>query len=140
MSTIGGVTGGVAAAIAAAEKNRQELEEETMTTYTANELRDDWEFKIIRSNFEAFRKPDTLHRVIEEEARAGWQFVEKFDNNRVRFKRSANAHANDHSLPPDVAPYRTHVGQTSATAAGIFIGMMLLLTLGLVLFTIMMAN
>ncbi|MBN1564545.1 MAG: hypothetical protein JXA10_11940 [Anaerolineae bacterium] len=135
-----GVTSAVTAATAA-EKRRQEMEEEdSMTMYTADELRDDWEFKIVRSNFEAFRNPETLQRVIEEEGRAGWIMVEKFDNSRIRFKRPASARANDPMLPPDVNPYRTHIGGTGAMLAGVFIGLLVLLTVGLVAFTIMMAN
>jgi hypothetical protein len=140
MGYIGGVAGATAAAAAGVAKRRQEMEEESMTTYTAEDLREDWEFKIVRANFEAFRNPATLQRVIEEEARAGWTLVEKFDNSRVRFKRPTSARANDHILAPDIDPYRTHIGGTNAALVGVIIGVVLLLTLGLVLFTIVMAT
>jgi hypothetical protein len=141
MGYIGGVAGATTAAAAAAAKRRQEIEEEEfMTTYTAEDLREDWEFKIVRANFEAFRNPATLQHVIEEEARAGWMLVEKFDNGRVRFKRPASARANDHILSPDIDPYRTHIGGTNAALVGAIIGLVLVLTLGLVLFTIVMAT
>lgn len=134
MAHIGGVTGGIAGAIAAVEQERRKREEEEyMTTYTPEDLREDWEFKIVRSYFEAFRKTETLKRVIDEEARSGWVLVEKFDNGRLRFKRPASARANDHILPPGVDPYRTHYGTGSAAIMGLVIGMTLLLGLGIIL-------
>lgn len=81
--------GAVVAAIAAsAAKARSDKEEEQMTTYSREELEHDWEFKIIRSNFNSFKKTAILKKLCEDEARAGWIMVEKFDNGRVRFKRS----------------------------------------------------
>jgi hypothetical protein len=134
MAHIGGVTGGIAGSIAAAEKARQDREEEEhMTNYSPEDLRDDWEFKIVRSTFEAFRKPETLQRVIAEEARAGWTLVEKFDNGRLRFKRPASARANDHILPPEVDPYRTTFGAGSGVMALIVFGVTMLLGLGIIL-------
>lgn len=46
--------------------------------------------------------------MLEEEARAGWTVIEKFDNGRVRLKRPASARASDATLGFD--PYRTWVG------------------------------
>lgn len=78
-----------------------------MTTYSADDLNQDWEFKIVRSEVGAFRKPKNLRRLVEEEARAGWELLEKFDSNRVRFKRPTSARAHDSDLLPQVDPYRT---------------------------------
>lgn len=140
MAHIGGVTGGVAASIAAAEKARQDREEEALVTYTVEELREEWEFKIVRSTFEAFRKPEKLQQVIAEEARAGWTLLEKFDNGRLRFKRPASARANDHTLPPGVDPYRTTFGMGSGAAVTVILnltmvilGVVMLLGLGIIL-------
>jgi len=47
-------------------------------------------------------------QVLDEESRAGWTLVEKFDKGRIRFKRPASARAGDSALGQD--PYRTHVG------------------------------
>ena len=81
-------TGAAAAAGAArqAELLRQQ-EEEELTKYSDAELQGDWEFKILRSNLASFAKPEVLKQVCEEEARAGWVLLEKFDNQRLRFKR-----------------------------------------------------
>ena len=99
-----------AAAAAAAAKRAAEEEEEAMTPYSRDELADDWEFKIVRSSTGAFRRPENLSRLIEEEAPAGWQLVEKFDNNRVRFKRPRSARQRDAQLPEGMDPYRSHYG------------------------------
>ena len=104
------MAGAGAAAAAAAAQRRMEEEEEQMTPYSREELENDWEFKIIRSQTGTFRKQAALQKLMEEEARAGWQLVEKFDNSRVRFKRPRSARQRDSQLPAGVDPYRTHYG------------------------------
>jgi hypothetical protein len=95
-------------AAAAAERQRMN-EEEEMTAYSQEDLKD-WEFKIVRANTGVFGKPAEFTKLIQEEARAGWVLVEKFDNSRVRFKRPVSARESDAQLPPEVDPYRTHYG------------------------------
>jgi hypothetical protein len=107
-------------AAAAAAKRRRRIrldEEEDMAKYTQDDLSNDWEFKIVRSESGAFRKPEVLKQLIEEEARAGWVMLEKFDDRRVRFKRPRSARARDTLLPPDVDPYRTRYGAPTAQYA-----------------------
>jgi hypothetical protein len=103
----------MAAAAAAAAAARQRMlaeEEEEMTSYSRDELADDWEFKIVRANTNVFRSPATFNRLVEEEARAGWVLLEKFDDSRVRFKRPRSARQRDASLPAGVDPYRVRYG------------------------------
>jgi hypothetical protein len=107
MST--GAAGAAAAAAAEAERRR---EEEEMTKYTDADLREGWEFKILRANTAAFRKPEVFRQVCTEEATAGWTLVEKFDDQRLRFKRPISARAGDSGLEFD--PYRTQYGISSA--------------------------
>src|SRR5262245_15477427 len=78
----GAAAGGAAAAAAAALAAQQE--EEEMTPYGAKDLAEDWEFKILRSATNRFRDPIWLNAILQEEARAGWKLVEKFDDGRVR--------------------------------------------------------
>src|SRR5262245_38003448 len=99
-----------AAAAAAARKRREQREEEAMTGYTPQELAEGWEFKIVRSATGAFKTPAFLRAVLDEEQRAGWSFVEKFDNDRIRLKRPASARTNDSALGSDA--YRTQVGMS----------------------------
>ena len=108
--------------ITAANRHNMQLaqegqEEEGMTGYTHDDLREDREFKIVRSDSGAFRNPEVLNQLVEEEARAGWVLLEKFDDNRVRFKRSRSARSRDAFLPSDVDPYRTQYGAPVARRA-----------------------
>ena len=81
-----------------------------MTEYTPQDLAEGWEFKIVRSATGGFRESAFLRAVLDEEQRAGWTFVEKFDNGRIRLKRPASARANDSALGSDA--YRAHVGMS----------------------------
>jgi hypothetical protein len=109
-------------------------EEENMAQYTQDALTGDWEFKVVRSDSGAFRKPEVLNRLVEEEAQAGWVLLEKFDDNRVRFKRPRSARAMDAFLPEGVDPYRTRYGAATRQAllVGTMIGLVLFLGLGVV--------
>jgi hypothetical protein len=101
--------GAAASAAAAAERNRLlAQEEEEMTPYSTTDLAQDWEFKIVRSAMGRFGNPAFLQKVLAEEARAGWVLVEKFDNARIRLKRSSAARERDGKL--DFDPYRTEAG------------------------------
>src|SRR4051794_24853967 len=102
-------TGAAGAAAAAAEQQRQMAEEEEeMTGYRSEELAQDWEFKIIRSQMGSFGNAEWLRKILEEEARSGWTLVEKFDNSRMRLKRPVSARERDRKLGVD--PYRIYVG------------------------------
>lgn len=94
-----------------------------MTPYTEDDLRDGWEFKIVRSAFRTFRDAGKLEKLCRDEARAGWVLLEKFDDSRLRFKRPASARKNDAMLEPGIDPYRTWVG-ASETRVGLTIGAM----------------
>ncbi|HEX4414480.1 MAG TPA: hypothetical protein VH107_12690 [Lacipirellulaceae bacterium] len=96
------------AAAAAAQIRAMHEEEESLTTYSPDDLSQGWEFKIIRSNTMAFRKPEVLQQVCDEEAQSGWVLVEKFDDSRLRFKRPVSAR-NQPGIP-GVDPYRTIYG------------------------------
>ena len=119
----------------AAQKKRRQMqqtlqaEEEDMTTYTQDDLKGDWEFKIVRSESGAFRKPEVLEKLVDEEAQAGWVLLEKFDNSRVRFRRPHSARVKDGFLPDGVDPYRTRYGAPSAryaVLASVLIGLAVL--------------
>lgn len=99
------------------ELAQKEHEEEDMTEYTHDDLREDWEFKIVRSGSGAFRNPEVLNRLVEEEAQAGWVLLEKFDDSRVRFRRPHSARSRDAFLPPGVDPYRTQYGAPAGRQA-----------------------
>jgi hypothetical protein len=137
-------TGAIVAGAAAEQRRQMQLaeEEEDMTEYTSDDLQGDWEFKIVRSGTAAFRKPEILDRLIEEEARAGWVMLEKFDDSRVRFKRPRNARARDAFLPDGVDPYRTQYGAYDAQRAVVLGTVMavVFLLLGLAVFGYMLVS
>ncbi len=125
-----------AAAAAAAEAERQRQEEEEMTNYTDADLQGDWEFKIVRSNLAGFKNPEVLQQVCAEEARAGWTLVEKFDNQRLRFKRPVSARAGDAGLGFD--PYRSQVGASSGAIVAVILGIMFLVAIAIPLVVILL--
>lgn len=110
------------AAAAAAERRRRE-EEQEMTSYTPRDLSEDWEFKILRSMSGAFGKPEKLRQILDEEARAGWVLVEKFDHGRIRLKRPVSAKERDAAL--DFDAYRTYAGRTENQVTLIVVGCVL---------------
>jgi hypothetical protein len=132
-STTAAAAGGAAAAAAAAKRRQMMFaeEEEGMARYTQDDLNNDWEFKIVRSESAAFRKPEVLSKLLEEEGRAGWVMLEKFDDNRIRFKRPRSARTRDALLPPGIDPYRTQYGISSTRIALLVVALMLLALLAL---------
>ena len=110
------MSGAHVAIAAAIKKKKQEKEEKTMG-YNQEELENNWEFKILRSASGKFKKYETVEQVKAEESVAGWVIVEKFDNNRIRFKRPRKAIENDVHLPPGVDPYRISYGMSEGVMA-----------------------
>lgn len=123
------MSGAAAAAAAAAKRRRERREEEEMTGYTPEELASAWEFKILRSATSAFRRPEFLKQVLDEEKHAGWTLIEKFDNSRIRLKRPASARTGGSGATFD--PYRSHVG-ISETELGLRIAAAIVIGLGIV--------
>ena len=115
-------------AIVAAKKRQQEEEEQRMTQYNAEDL-NGWEFKIVRSAFGRFRNAEVIRRLLEEEARNGWEMVEKFDDYRIRFKRRTDKRAL-HS-GGGVDPYRTNYGTSQIILPLIAVGVALALAAAL---------
>jgi hypothetical protein len=107
-------------AAAAARRRREQEEEEQMTGYGTNDL-EGWEFKIVRSVFGSFRNPETVRKLCEQEARAGWEMLEKFDDSRIRFKRHLDRRRSDAQLGFD--PYRTRYGMAEGTIAVIVVSL-----------------
>lgn len=101
-----------------------------MTPYQSQNLSGDWEFKILRSISGVFGKPGKLREALDQEARAGWVLVEKFDNTRIRLKRPVSARSGDAALGFD--PYRTNVGLSE----GRFVVLLLLIIFGFVFLVI----
>lgn len=118
-----------AAAAAAAARRRREQEEEEVTLMNTDPS-GAVEYKIIRSATGAFKDPAKFRAALDEEARAGWELVEKLDNSRARLRRSTECRKGDAGLGQD--PYRTQVGISEGALAirivvGVFVGLALLI-------------
>ena len=132
----GAVAGGAIAAIIAAKKKKDEQnEEEELTNYNSDDM-DKWEFKIMRSALGKFGKYENVKKLCVEEAKAGWELLEVFDQHRIRFRRPIEKRSMDAHL--DINPYRTS-GGSGGVSKILLIGLVLL-TIGGVLFTIFMAS
>lgn len=115
-------SGAIAASVAAAaQKKIRDEEEERLTNYSDKDLAAGWEFKIIRSNTAI--KGDRFTRLCQEESQNGWELVEKFDNNRIRFKRPISKRADDYLAAID--PYRTRIGLSDWAIILIILGVCL---------------
>ena len=100
----------VAAHAAVERKKKLNREEEEMTGYRREELEQGWEFKIVRSASGVFKDPLALSRTVEEERLGSWDLLDKFDNERLRFRRPVAARERDGNLPLGYNPYRTQIG------------------------------
>lgn len=74
------------------------------------------EYKIITSNTPSFGNREKMQQILGEEAQAGWELEEKFDNFKVRVGRDKSARDNDDKLSFD--PYRTNVGMNNVLYMG----------------------
>ncbi len=120
----GAAGGGIAAAVAAKKRREREQEEEQMAGYTQEDLKG-WEFKFVRSFSGKFGNPQFLKKICAEEKEAGWELVEKFDDNRLRFKRRVEERANDQQRQRD--PYRSTIGLSENRMALVILGIVLLI-------------
>lgn len=98
-------------------REEQRAEEEDATPYTARDLMEEWEFKIVRCTHPSFVRPDFLAAFLEQESAAGWQLVEVFDGQRVRLKRPTSRRSADGGLPAGTEPYRLYITDPAADAA-----------------------
>ncbi|MBT3249212.1 MAG: hypothetical protein HOA24_00695 [Candidatus Pacebacteria bacterium] len=125
--------GATAAIIAAQQQKQRQMEEEEMTSYSANDL-EGWEFKIVRTGMKSFKDLHRLNSFLEEESKAGWELVEKFDNHRIRLKRKVTAKRNDRNLTID--PYRVTMGDSESVIVVIFLVAMF----SIIIFSIVMSS
>ena len=115
-------TAATSAAIAGAAAQRKYREEEQMSGYKPEDLAG-WEFKIVRANTAKFRSQEAINRLCQEEAKAGWEMLEKFDDQRIRFKRRVERRSMDPHVQID--PYRTNVGVSGNVTLVIALGLAL---------------
>lgn len=74
------------------------------------------EYKVIQAQTPLFASTPKMHEILEEEAQAGWNLLEKEDNYRLKLQRETSHRENDNKLSID--PYRTTVGVSSMVTYG----------------------
>ena len=124
--------------VIAAQHAARRREEDEMTGYSSDDLNRDWEFKIVRSGGAAFRKPERLQLVLAEEARAGWELLEKLDDSRLRLKRPTSRRQLDGKL--DFDPYRTYVGAFEGARVAIAVVVAMLIAFVGLFFTVFLVR
>lgn len=127
-------TAGTMAALHALSAQQQAMwdEEEDRATYSDEELMGDYEFKILRCAVRAFGDPQRLRAVLAEEKQCGWILLEKFDDQRIRLKRPAEASRDDkRMLARGIDPHRTSlpVGMNRAALIAIIVAVVAMLAL-----------
>ncbi len=124
MVNVGGIIAATAGIQAAAHRRRllMQTEEQTMAAYSRKDLKDGWEFKIVRANTAYFKDYARMQSVIEREKKFGWIFLEKFDDYRMRFKRK-KAKADKKPSSPEEDPYRTVYGISTGKIIALAIGL-----------------
>ena len=74
------------------------------------------EYKIMQAQTPLFADTQKMQEILMEEAKAGWDLLEKEDNYRIKLQRSIDNRSNDGNLLID--PYRTTVGVSSVLTYG----------------------
>lgn len=74
------------------------------------------EYKVIQAQTPLFSDTAKMHEVLKQEARAGWQLLEKEDNYRIKLQRNISHRDNDKNL--DFDAYRSTVGVSSMVTYG----------------------
>lgn len=77
----------------------------------------DIEYKTIQSQTPLFSDTAKMHAVLAEEAKAGWQLLEKEDNYRIKLQRNISHRENDKNL--DIDAYRSTVGVPAVFTYGL---------------------
>lgn len=75
------------------------------------------EYKVVQSQTPLFSNTAKMQEILAEEAKAGWQLLEKEDNYRIKLQRNISHRANDANLTTD--PYRSTVGVSSMITYGL---------------------
>lgn len=69
------------------------------------------EYKTIQCHTPIFADTNKMHKVLAEEAEAGWQLLAKEDNHKIKVQRDITHRENDKNL--DFDAYRSTIGVSS---------------------------
>jgi hypothetical protein len=119
------IAASAAAGSAAARQRRLRSAEKKYLQRLRQRAGESYEFKILRSAMGAFANPQTVQRVIGEEARAGWRPVKKLDSRRLCFGRHIRERALDESRRnTGIDPYRKTYGLSENELSLVIVGAM----------------
>ena len=74
------------------------------------------EYKTLQAQTPLFADTKKMQEILLEEAKAGWDLLEKEDNYRIKLQRDIDNRSNDENFLID--PYRTTVGVSSVLTYG----------------------
>ena len=74
------------------------------------------EYKTVQAQTPLFADTKKMHEILLEEAKTGWDLLEKEDNYRIKLQRSIDNRSKDGNSAID--PYRTTVGVSSVLTYG----------------------
>ena len=74
------------------------------------------EYKTLQAQTPLFADTKKMQEILAEEAKAGWDLLEKEDNYRIKLQRSIDSRSNDGNLSIDA--YRSTVGVSSVLTYG----------------------
>ncbi len=75
------------------------------------------EYKTVQAQTPLFADTKKMQEILLEEAKAGWDLLEKEDNYRIKLQRDSSNRSNDGNL--EIDPYRATVGVSSVLTYGI---------------------
>lgn len=75
------------------------------------------EYKTVQAQTPLFADTKKMQDILAEEAKAGWDLLEKVDNYRIKLQRDISNREGDKGL--DFDPYRTNVGVSSVLTYGL---------------------
>jgi hypothetical protein len=75
------------------------------------------EYKTVQAQTPLFADTKKMQEVLEIEAKAGWDLLEKEDNYRIKLQRDISHRENDENLGFDA--YRSSVGVSSVVTYGV---------------------
>lgn len=107
----------------AAAQQRQG-EERLLAELIAKDEKNAYEFKILHAYGGAFRRPERLRQILEDERQARWELVMKLDDTRIVLRRPRQASYYESSGGVD--PYRTQIGSNRAAVALVLGGVLAL--------------
>ena len=99
-----------------AETDQKDEEDHLLAALIQQDREGKYEYKILHGGIGAFRKPERMREILEEEARSQWELALKLDDQRLVLRRPQDARSRDAYRDAGVNPYRTELSSVRSTA------------------------